>query len=81
MSLEGIEINPHVVGINRVEKTFEHGRVLPIRFFGVSSPLCEPGLGQALHNNGLCIKAHTFWECTSSMGRTLRGEHLDKQPG
>jgi hypothetical protein len=65
--------------MNRVKKFFEHGRVLLIPVLGVSLPLCKPALlGQILHNKSLYIGAHACWEYAASMGRILRGEHLDK---
>ena len=81
MRLGGMEARPHDVSNNRFEKTFKHGRVLLVPVLGVSLPRCKPSLGQTLHNKHLYNEAHTCWEYTSSMGRTLRSEHPDKQPG
>jgi hypothetical protein len=77
----GVDVRPYEGNMDRIEKIFEHGRVLLIPVLSVSLPLGEPALGRILHNNSLYIGAHTCWEYTASMGRILRGEHLDKQPG
>jgi hypothetical protein len=37
-----IVARPYEVNVNRVEKFFEHGRVLLIPVLGISLPLCKP---------------------------------------